>query len=1143
MIGTPSRWWWPSSRRFCITVQRRCSPTAIIASSYRSSNNGAVKSSNCYARDPTIVGAYHTLLATYPSNNNDTIRLETSLPTRRHFSLIFRNSLSSNNQLSEEKKDANNNAKDGNRLRDDHLVIGASISQQKQSKHQKDPKQQNKRNHRHHHNHSVRLISESAARQTTQLFIDAYNKLLHAPTSSSSKVDKADINATRTKPIWKDPATLLAAEHALEYWSNCLNREQHKGSQRHNRQQQHDSQYNKHCLGLESNANIALQLFNTLCYFHQLENGTNNSNNNRSSNRNSRNNINLVLTNGMYSHIIDALAKSTNNVKHVQLADMLLQQHFISLYIANVYHNLDVDTLLKEVEVDLVQSNEQQTSVTAISGHIKEEEEDIMMKCANRIKWDYKDKHYFPNQVRITSVIRGYAQTLNPLGAESLLQLMISLSGSDDDDNSTDSRSFSRNKKQQQQQLQQIFHPNEVSYATVIDAYSRINDGVNAERILRLMKDTCSTNDGGANVVAYNAAISAWARCAKQKENCGKRKSSSRMAADNAERLLREMWQEYDDSKSSGSTGERSKSKNVLLPDVVSYSTVISAYASCLDQPYGMKRANDLVKELEGLAEQEFHNNNNVVNDTSSRHQYRKSGRHPRGFQPNTMVYNTLLQAYANVGDASTAENILQSMITLHTSSMHGEGGGGPYQHVRPNIRTFNVVLNACSKSCGELAGARAMKLLDRLENMDDVGTPHPDIFSYNTVLAAWSKSASVADGGDSAVSPSNEDYESSLRSIVGERAAYEALKLLDKVEDQYIQSSQHNNARYNDDNHRTRVVKPDATSYSTAIAAFANAAQHSKDGVVMAEKAEEILSRMKDKLINASYDTYGINGVLLAWARSSGGLESAQRAEAIFRSMRKPTIVSWSIVINAYAHADSAHKAESLLKEMERNVIVSSKQRDGKANKPIIPTVLLYNNVLHSWGRSSESGASKNAEMLLQRMENISDIPNPDSISYRIVLTALEHSLDPDKAERAKSVLDRFLALDEVQNYSAKPTEIQNAYNSVLTACAYTPADAGQEHRSNAAIVLAQSLRGMNQFPWSNYGSSNGSSGDVIGPNQETYALFIQGCTHLYEMNSKEQTELLMAAFRECRQKGLLSKNIWQKLPKEVLREEFFRT
>ena len=144
-------------------------------------------------------------------------------------------------------------------------------------------------------------------------------------------------------------------------------------------------------------------------------------------------------------------------------------------------------------------------------------------------------------------------------------------------------------------------------------------------------------------------------------------------------------------------------------------------------------------------------------------------------------------------------------------------------------------------------------------------------------------------------------------------------------------------------------------------------------------------------------------------------------------------------------------------------------------------------------------------------------------------------------------SVLQRFLASQlKIQQNGllnvnvSKPRDIQNAYNSVLTACAYTPSDAGMEHRTNAADILVQCLRDMNQFPWSNFndggrgsGSSrDGSSSNVIttGPNQETYALFMQGCSHLYESNSTEQLEFCKGAFRECCEKGLLNEIIWDK-------------
>jgi hypothetical protein len=63
-----------------------------------------------------------------------------------------------------------------------------------------------------------------------------------------------------------------------------------------------------------------------------------------------------------------------------------------------------------------------------------------------------------------------------------------------------------------------------------------------------------------------------------------------------------------------------------------------------------------------------------------------------------------------------------------------------------------------------------------------------------------------------------------------------------------------------------------------------------------------------------------------------------------------------------------------------------------------------------------------------------------------------------------------------------------------------------------------------MNQFPWS------ADDGSPSGPNQETYAHFVQGCIHLYESSSMERNELLKLAFYECCRKGLLNEVIWEK-------------
>ena len=98
----------------------------------------------------------------------------------------------------------------------------------------------------------------------------------------------------------------------------------------------------------------------------------------------------------------------------------------------------------------------------------------LSLECPNGLCWNDKDRHHYPNMILITGVIRGYARSLRPIDAERLLNLMISLSTSSlaPSPSSSSSSSFSS-----------MFRPNGVSYATVIDAYSRIHDGPNADEI------------------------------------------------------------------------------------------------------------------------------------------------------------------------------------------------------------------------------------------------------------------------------------------------------------------------------------------------------------------------------------------------------------------------------------------------------------------------------------------------------------------------------------------------------------------------------------------------------------------------------------------------------------------------------------
>jgi len=765
------------------------------------------------------------------------------------------------------------------------------------------------------------------------------------------------------------------------------------------------------------------------------------------------------------------------------------------------------------------------------------------------IQWNDHDHHHVPNQVRITGVMRGYARQGLARDAESLLHLMLDLSRKDlislfnnknlNDDNGRikscgnglsngGANPAVRDAKSRNHflELKTMFRPNEMGYATVIDSYSRNGDGTNAERILQLMKGQygVGSNNNGANVVAYNAAITAWARSTSRASSNPKDfptspasmnnlsvTSKSKSAALSAERLLQEM---------------RNEPTGRLQPDVISYSAVISAYATCLDQPHGLEKANDLLHELEDLAVREHLESSSRGRD-ARRYETRSigvgGGRHPYGFRPNPVVYNTMIQSYANIGDASSAEAILDRMISLYSSSLQENLGSGAFRSVRPNTRTFNMVLNAWSKKGGAECGGRALSIWKRLniialeEERNGETYSRPDVITFNTVLAALAKSADVE----------NRDGK---EKIVGEAAAQKAVELLDSIENSNVQPNQYNHGK----NRGLTHIEPDEISYNTTISALANASKNCSNGVHLAVDAENLMTRMKKRGIEPS--SYTFNSVMLVWGRSSGGLQSAQRAEALLRSMANPTIVSWTTVMNAYALADSARKVESLLNELEQQ---ATEQNDHH----LCDSIVLYNTVLHSLGRSSDDDAPTRSEALLQRLERGSSYhPKPDFISYRLVLTALEHCKHPDKALRARSVLDRFLQSMKKQNILPPLLQdnIQEAFNSVLTACAYTPSNASVHFRHEAARILVETFRDMNSYDWPGNGE-DGNTKRNNGSIQESYTLFIQGCSHLLGSSPCERQVLITSAFRECCRKGLLNLVIWDKfckfVPLEIIR------
>jgi pentatricopeptide repeat protein len=100
----------------------------------------------------------------------------------------------------------------------------------------------------------------------------------------------------------------------------------------------------------------------------------------------------------------------------------------------------------------------------------------------------------------------------------------------------------------------------------------------------------------------------------------------------------------------------------------------------------------------------------------------------------NTIHYTTVLQAYANAGDPESAQRLLMEM--LREAVMNGN------ENVRPNIRSFNAVLSAWSKSSSSDAYEAAEELFRRVAQLYENGVlkEPPNTVCYNCLLTTLAK-------------------------------------------------------------------------------------------------------------------------------------------------------------------------------------------------------------------------------------------------------------------------------------------------------------------------------------------------------------------------------------------------------------------
>jgi len=301
--------------------------------------------------------------------------------------------------------------------------------------------------------------------------------------------------------------------------------------------------------------------------------------------------------------------------------------------------------------------------------------------------------------------------------------------------------------------------PTKVTYSAVANAYAAQGNALRAREILSRM-------EAGDNLMPtfndYNAVLLAFAR-----DGDGR----------GAEAILKKM---VDLCKETGSSE--------FAPDLYSDNNVISAWANSREKG-AHERALQILDALRGLAKEDpalqpCKRTYTAVITTIVRSDDPKAADLAldvfdqainRGIKPDAFMYCSVMQAYANEGNAKKAEEILRVMEKNDLS----------------NKIAYNTLLKACKNSSSPMSAERAEANLERMITMG-----FADTISFTTVMAAYAQRGDL-------------------------KAAEKAESILRRMQELYLAEGD-------------EKLKPNLTSFNTALNAWVKAGIPERAGLLL---------------------------------------------------------------------------------------------------------------------------------------------------------------------------------------------------------------------------------------------------------------------------------------------------------------------
>ena len=473
--------------------------------------------------------------------------------------------------------------------------------------------------------------------------------------------------------------------------------------------------------------------------------------------------------------------------------------------------------------------------------------------------------------------------------------------------------------------------------------------------------------------------------------------------------------------------------------------------------------------------------------------------------QPQLSITNktctAVLQGYSALGLGSDAEMILYELEALHLSPLYSKSSFKSLSSMQMvssslDVVAYNTVLHAYSQSQDSAGAARAERLFMAMKeqtplnlavanstiinanNKDDEEKssasssfsfipPMPDFISYSSMLNCYSKHGMISKAETlldemcndaSPVRPNVACYTPLINGLEKSSdvdAPQRILSLIEKSDRSLPRAS--------------RLL------YMTALRSMR---WHGRG-----EEAEILLDKFCKSFPRRAEDVYPYMLVLRAWERTTPKTDrhvAAERAEIFFAGMQKRAdesllpsldISAYNILLNCYARAGEADKAEKLLALLEDGMSSNNSTEVVKPNSKSYSLVIkaLANSdeadavdrawqILYNLGYPRESsqsipfnlsidnfnamlklfakkGMAKDAEALLNNMDDLKmdEIikESPDIRSYEAVLESLGRCGEADAPARAEALVTRLEVMSELGGGNPQPSLL--AYNTLL--------------------------------------------------------------------------------------------------------------